>query len=335
MGRLSCCGGKPMPFKHHADRRHKFAEARYRVRNWREYEAGLRRRGSLTLWLTDEAIAAWSAPGRTTPGGQPIYSDLAIETTLMLRLVFHLPLRQTEGFLASLVQLLDLAITVPDHSTLSRRAADLPIVSRKAWPAGPIHLLVDSTGLKVFGAGEWRQEKHGVHARRTWRKLHLAVDADTGEIVASTLTPNDVDDASQVGLLLDQVDGVIASLTGDGAYDSAAVYRTAAAHQLAAPPAVVVPPRSTAVPSPAADSAPTRRDQHLLAIAQKGRMAWQKDSGYNRRALAEVAVARYKRTIGPGLRARTLSTQKAEAAVAIQILNRMAETGMPVSVRVA
>jgi Transposase DDE domain len=323
-----------MPHKHHAARRHRIPAVRYRVSNWRHYEASLRQRGSLTLWFTDAAIAAWRAEPRTTPGGQAIYSDMAIETVLMLRLVLHLPLRQTEGFVHSLTDLLGLAIRIPDHSTMSRRAPNLIQIERKRLPDGPVHLLIDSTGLKVFGAGEWQQEKHAVRPRQTWRKLHLLVDADTHEIVASALTANDADDASQVGPLLDQIGGSFTSFTGDGAYDAEATYRTVAERQPDDPPSVIVPPRSTAVPSRHAKTDPTQRDRHLATLGAKGRMAWQKESGYNRRALAEVMMARYKQIIGSRLWARSLPNQKAEAALAVTALNRMTQAGMPVSVRI-
>jgi len=324
-----------MPFKHNAARRHHIPKARYKVRNWRQYEAGLRQRGSLTLWITEEALAAWRAAPRTTPGGQAIYSDVAIETVLTLRTVRHLPLRQTEGLAASLAVRHDLEIRTPDHSTLSRRGGDLNSIRRPSLPDGPLLVRVDSTGLKVYGRGEWRQEKHNVPARRTWRKLHLLVDAKTHEIVASELTAKDVDDASQVGPLLDQVKGPVASVTGDGAYDTEATYRSVAEHQPAAPPTIIVPPRSTAVPSPTADSAPTQRDRHLQAIQAKGRMAWQKESGYNFRSRVEVAIGRYKQIIGPALRARTRPNQQTEIAIAVQVLNRRAQAGMPVCVRIA
>jgi hypothetical protein len=155
-------------------------------------------------------MAGWRAAPRSTRGGQPSYSDLAIETGLMLRLAFHLPLRQTEGLMTSIFELLEVALSVPDHSTLSRRAMKLTSISKGCrLPDGPVHLLIDSTGLKVFGAGEWLQERHGARARRTWRKLHLAVDADTGTVMASILTGNDVGDPSQVAPLLDQIDAGI------------------------------------------------------------------------------------------------------------------------------
>jgi hypothetical protein len=164
--------------------------------------------------------------------------------------------------------------------------------------------------------------------------LHLLVDADTHEIVASALTANDVDDVSQVGPLLDQIGGSFTSFTGDGAYDAEATYRTVAERQPDDPPSVIVPPRSTAVPSRHAKTDPTQRDRHLATLGAKGRMAWQKESGYNRRALAEVMMARYKQIIGSRLWARSLPNQKAEAALAVTALNRMTQAGMPVSVRI-
>src|SRR5689334_19543850 len=151
---------------------------RFRVTNWAAYEAGLRWRGNLTLWVSEEAIVGWRAVPRTTPGGQARYPDVAIETAVMVRLVFHQPLRQTEGLLGSLLDLMDLDLPVPDHTTISRRAAGLaPAVLPAALPAGPVTLVIDSTGLKVYGVGEWHRDKHGVGGPRTWRKLHVAVDA--------------------------------------------------------------------------------------------------------------------------------------------------------------
>jgi hypothetical protein len=174
-----------MPHKYNADRRHRIPRTRYKVTNWRDYEAGLRKRGSLTIWFSEEAIAAWRAAPRTTPGGQARYSDLAIETTLILRTVFHQPLRQTEGLVGSLLELMELDLPVPDHSTLSRRSRTLTMAPPVRTASGPVHLLVDSTGVKLSGPGEWLVEKHGTQRRRAWRKLHLAVDAKTGTIVAS------------------------------------------------------------------------------------------------------------------------------------------------------
>src|SRR5205809_7681727 len=194
-------GCPPVPFKVNADRRHHIPKQQDRVTNWSEYDAALRQRGSLTVWFTEEAIAAWRAEPRTTRGGQPHYSALAITTALTLRAVFRLALRQTEGLIASLLRLLGLDLAAPDHSTISRRGETLP-VSRPRPGSEPVHLLVDSTGLKLCGPGEWLVEKHAAKVRRCWRRLHSGVDADTGEIIAGELTGKDVDDGSQVGTLL-------------------------------------------------------------------------------------------------------------------------------------
>jgi hypothetical protein len=321
-----------VPFKANAARRHRIPKQRHRVTNWAEYDAALRQRGSLTVWFTEAAVAAWRAEPRTTPGGQPHYSALAIVTALTLRAVFRLALRQTEGLIGSILRLLGLELAVPDHTTLSRRAATLR-VPRPPVGTGPVHLLVDSTGLKLGGPGEWLAEKHGARTRRAWRKLHLGVDAGTGRIEAVELTGSETDDGSRVGPLLDQVAGPVASFTGDGAYDREDVYGAVAERHPEA--AIVVPPRSSAVPSGAAETAPTQRDRHLRSIAEHGRMAWQKAAGYNRRALAEAAVSRYKRVIGDALRSRTDRRQAVEVAIAAHALNRMLELGRPESVRIA
>src|SRR5215203_819670 len=211
----------PLPFKLNQDRRRHIPKQKHKVANSAAYDASLRQRGSLTVWFTDEAVAAWKAEPRTTRGGQPWYSPLAILTALTLRAVFRLALRQTEGLIGFVIGLLGLDLPVPDHTTLSRRAATLEVPqprsgSRTAGEAAPVHLLVDSTGLKLCGPGEWLVEKHGTKTRRSWRKMHLGVDATTGQIVAAALTGPEPDDGAQVDPLLDQVTGPVASVTGDG-----------------------------------------------------------------------------------------------------------------------
>jgi len=260
------------------------------------------------------------------------YSGLAIATALTLRSVFRLALRQTEGLIGSIIALLGLDLAVPDHSTLSRRAETLEVPQIRSV-AGPVHLLVDSTGLKLCGAGEWLVERHGAKPRRSWKKLHIGTDADTGRIVAATLTGCDIDDASQVGFLLDQVSAPVASLTADGAYDQDGVYDEVAARQPDA--TVVVPPRSSAVPSSTAETAPTQRDRHLHLIREQGRMAWQKASGYNWRALVEADINRFKQVIGDGLRSRSDRRRATEVAIAVSALNRMLDLGCPEYVRSA
>ena len=249
-----------LPFKANAERRHHIPKQRHRVTNSAAHDAALRQRGSLTVWFTDTAIAAWKAEPRTTRGGQSRYSALAIARALTLRAVFRLALRQTEGLIGSVIALLGLDLAVPDHTTLSRRAECLDVALARQG-SGPVHLLVDSSGLKLCGSGEWLLEKHGPKTRRSWRKLHIGVDADTGQIAAASLTTSDIDDASQVGALLDQVNGPVASFTADGAYDQDRVYGEVVARHPQA--VIIVPPRSSAVPSDSAQSGPTMRDRHL------------------------------------------------------------------------
>src|SRR3954451_16187917 len=203
-----------LPFQLNQDRRRPIPEQKRKVTNWREYDESLRRRGSLTVWFSDEVIEAWKASPRTGRGGRAEYSDLAILTGLTLKAVFRLAYRQTEGLIGSVIGLLGLDLAVSDHSTLCRRAETREVPRPKprgdgagggaGRDTGPMHLLVDSTGLKLYGAGEWLVEKHGAKRRRSWRKMHLGADPETGRIVAATLTDRDEDDASQVGPLLDQ-----------------------------------------------------------------------------------------------------------------------------------
>jgi len=319
-----------VPFKVNAERRHHIPKQRHRATNSAASDAALRQRGSLTVWFTDAAIAAWKAEPRTTRGGQSRYSALAIATALTLRSVFRLALRQTEGLIGSIIALLGLDLSVPDHTTLSRRAESLDVL-RPRPGSGPVHLLVDNTGLKLCDSGEWLLEKHGTKTRRSWRKLHIAVDADTGRIAAATVTTNDVDDASQVGPLFDQIDGPVASFTADGAYDQDGVYGEVMSRHPEA--SVIVPPRSSAVPSDTAQTVPTMRDRHLQTIAKRGRMAWQKAAGYNWRALVEADISRFKRVIGDGLRSRTDQRRATEVAIAVNSMNRMLELGRPEYVR--
>jgi len=268
-----------MPYKHNADRRHHIPKMSFKVRNWPAYEAGLRRRGSLTLWVEDAALGDWQTTG---PGGQARYTDAAIQTSLMLRMAFKLALRQTEGLMMSVLTLMGLTLSAPDHTTVSRRAVVLPVIQPAHVPLGPLHVLIDSTGLQVYGAGQWLEAKHGVKSRRTWRKLHLAVDAASSVIVAQTLTDQDADDPSQVAPLLDQIDDPIGRVTADGAYDGVPTYQTIVAHGDEIE--VVIPPRSTAVLS-GEPGPPTQRDRHLAMIAEQGRLSWQVATDYGQRSL--------------------------------------------------
>jgi hypothetical protein len=326
-----------MPYKFNEPHRHKIPRARYRVQNWPEYDRALQQRGTLTVWVTPEALAAWQ-PQHTGQRGRPRdYSDVAIETGHLLRLAFDRPWRQTEGLLRSIVGLLGLAVGVPDHTTFVRRSPGLAratALGRAQASGGSVHVVIDATGLKVYGAGEWLIEKHGERGRREWRKLHLAIDPDSGEVLACELTSNEEGDASQVAPLLDQISGPLGMVIADGAYDGEPVYRAVAERQSEPPVAVVIPPRSTAVSSATVETAPSQRDRHIELIRDKGRMGWQRAVGYGRRSLGETAMFRYKALIGPGLRARRLPAQKSEVRAGCAVLNRMTRLGMPVSHRI-
>ena len=191
-------------------------KTKYRIRNWREYERGLRSRGDVTIWLSEDAIAAWIPPKNGLCGGQRRYSNLAIRTALTLRVVFGLPLRQTEGFLDSLLSLMSRDLKAPDHTTLSRRNQIVVVPPLTRAHDGPIDLIVDSTGLKILGRGEWNAHKHKASKkRRDWRKLHIGVDAK-GFIVAAELTASSRDDASTLPDLLAPLEVPIRRFTADG-----------------------------------------------------------------------------------------------------------------------
>jgi transposase len=309
--------------KHNDDRRHHIPKMSFKVQNWPEYEAGLRRRGSLTLWIDDVVLDRWQSVG---PHGQARYRNIAIETSLMLRTAFKMALRQTEGLMSSVLTLMNQTITAPDHTTVSRRSVGLTVRRSPSAPKGPLHVLIDSAGLRVFGAGQWLEEKHDAKSRCTWSKLHLAVDADTGMIVAQVLTDQHTDDPSQLEPLLDQVDEQIDKVTADGAYDGVPTYELIAQHGDNIE--VVIPSRKTAVPG-MESSLPSQRDRHLDMINKEGRLAWQEATGYGQRALVETSMGRYKSIIGPRLRARRFVAQQTEAAIGVAVLNRMLAAGRP------
>ena len=319
-----------MPHKFNADRRDKIPKQKQRVTNWAEYDESLRRRGDLTVWISDDALALWSAPPRMTPGGQPVYSDLAIELCLTFGMVFKQPLRQTEGLMRSIAGLLKVEIVVPHFTTLSRRGNGLTL-SAKAAPknTSPVQLVVDSTGLKIFGEGEWLEQKHKTkRKRRSWRKLHLGLDLVSGQIVCSDLTTNDIGDPTALPGLLDQIDDPVEQFLGDGAYDGEQACAVIT-ERFGSAIKVTIPPPKNAVLSPDAARAPSIRDLHIADIGTHGRMAWQKASGYNQRSRGETLMGRWKTVIGPKLKARSLKNQKTEAKIGVRILNRMTELGRP------
>ncbi len=317
-----------MPYKHNESRRHKIEKPRYKVTNWPEYNNALRQRGDFTIWFTEEAIEKWHPTKAGARGRPQKYSDIAIETVSFIRQVFHLALRQTEGFMNSLVRVMKAGITIPDFSSISKCSIALPrhILSKAMEPGSLV--IVDSTGLKVYGKDEWHQERHGVAARRTWRKLHLAID-ENHQLLACELTSPETGDPTAVPDLLTQIDTPFDTFIVDGAYDGEPVYRAVLNQQPDAQ--VVIPPHITAVRSATGD---TQRDGHINMIEQHGRIAWQKKTRYGLRNYVELAMQRYKRIFGNAMKARALPQQKTEAWISASALNRMTNLGMPVSVKI-
>jgi transposase len=298
---------------------------RYRVTNWAEYDRALVSRGSLTIWFDDASVKdSWTPPrpvGRGKPG---LYSDVAIQTCLTLKTLFRLPYRATEGLVNSLMRLCQLYLPVPDHTHMSRRAATVAVKIPRRERSGSVHVVVDSTGLKIFGEGEWKVRQHGVGKRRTWRKIHLAVDESAKDIIGIEVTTADWHDSEVFDDLLDQVEGDVSQVSADGAYDTKGCHSAIAARGAKA----TIPPREGSVEW--GDSHP--RDGILKDIAAKGRDGWKDDSGYHRRSLAENMMYRLKQ-LGDKMFSRLFDCQVAEAQVRAAIINRFTYLGMPQSVR--
>ena len=308
----------------------------YRVRNWAAYNDSLVRRGSITVWISDEVIEGWkpTPEGRRQRGGQMEYSDRAIECLLTLKAVFKLPYRQTEGLGRSMMALLGVQVAVPDYTTLCKRSASLRVELSSRQVKGAKHIVVDSTGLKVYGEGEWKVRQHGYSKRRTWRKLHLSVNEATQSLEAVVLTEAGVDDAEAGGQLLEETTGPIEQVSGDGSYDKRKFYDTCVERKVKR---ITVPPQRNARIWQHGNSAkpPLPRDQTLRQIRRVGRQRWKQEVGYHRRSLAETAVFRFKIIFGYTLSARTLSRQITEARIKAAALNRMTQLGMPDSYKVA
>jgi IS5 family transposase len=307
-------------------------QKKYRVRNWTEYNESLRRRGDLNIWFHDDAIAKWEADKTGRPGGQRKYSDVAIETGLVVRLIYKLGYRQAQGFLTSVASLLELSIEVPDYSTFSRRAKGLRKKLRipKGTGSQSIHLMIDSTGLRMHVGSARKPPK-----KRAWRKLHLGVDRETGEIVASELTASQAQDATRVGALLKQIEAPLASASADSAYDKEPVYEALEKHSPGRRTRVLIEPQRNAVLSAPSKTAMRDRNRHIGEIKRHGRREWIKRSGFSNRSMVENTVYRYKQIIGPEMRSRTLAGQRVEHLIGCEILNKMTAMGMPESYSVS
>jgi hypothetical protein len=313
---------------------HSRPKALYRVKNWPEYDKALAQRGSIAFWMSDDFEKAWLHTGEKQRGSQFDYSDQAILVMLTVKEVFHLTNRGVEGFMRSLFRMMKINLPVPDHSTLSKRGKGLKVsLPKKAGQS--LNIVMDSTGLKIYGEGEWKVRMHGASKRRTWLKLHVGANPDDGEIQAVLLTTNSVSDDQAVEKLLDQIEPTILDFAADGAYDKRKVYDSLNVHSPAVN--ILIPPRKNARIWMHGNTKAERlkRDENLRSIRKQGRKEWKQNSGYHQRSLAETTMFRLKTIFGDDLSARLLETQTTQALVRCAALNKMTHLGMPQSCKVA
>lgn len=301
----------------------------YRIRNWQQYNKALVNRGSLTVWFDEESITKWHNIQPTGQRGRPYdYSNTAIYCVLTLRNLFRLPLRATEGLVKSLIKLLRLPITAPTFSTLSRRQKSLDIPKYENKTESPVHLVVDATGIKIYGEGEWKMRQHGKEKRRTWRKLHISVNEATQDIVMAIVTKANVRDSETLGQLLNGNKLNVSQVTGDGAYDTHDCYE--AAIDIDAKPCF--PPRVNATCNKPTDEAWRLRNHEVSRVRQKGLKKWKIKNNYHRRSLSETAFSRLKKIFGSCAASRSFENQITELTLRCHMLNKMNQLGMPDSV---
>jgi hypothetical protein len=306
----------------------------YRVKNWSEYDKALVQRGSITFWMSDDIEKTWMHTGEKQRGSQFEYSDQAILVMLIVKEVFHLTNRGVEGFVRSVFPMMKINLPVPDHTTVSTRGKNVQVnLPKKANQK--LNIVMDSTGLKIYGEGEWKVRQHGVSKRRTWRKLHIGANPEDGEIQAVILTENSVSDDAVVEVLLKQIEQEIDKFAGDGAYDKRKVYDGLNAHSPQVK--ILIPPRKNAHIWKHGNTKSERlkRDENLRSIRKDGRKEWKKNSGYHIRSLSETVMFRLKTIFGDNLSARLLETQTTQALVRCAALNRMTHLGMPQSYKIA
>ncbi len=302
----------------------------YRLRNWSQYNKALVQRGSLTIWISQDVLSAWHNTTRTGKRGKPAtYTDTAILCMATLEEVYGLPLRATQGMTRSVIKLLGVELSVPDYTTLCRRRRSLEVELPRRQKSEPLHLVVDSTGIKVYGEGEWKVRQHGWSRRRTWRKLHIGVDEATHELVVAVVSTNSFKDSQLLPDLLEQVEEQISQVSADGAYDSRDCYDLIREREARA----AIPPQKRAKIWQHGNTKAERhiRDENLRAIRQKGRREWKRESNYHRRSLAETSVFRVKMIFGERVSARSFDGQAAQLLVRCAALNRMTHLGMPAS----
>lgn len=303
-----------------------------KITNWSEYNKSLEKRGAVTVWFSDDAIKAWTdwkRPASSKKGGRKgIYGDAAILCGLTIRAVFDLPLRQTRGFIKSLIKVLNLDLPTPCFTTLSNRSKILEVTLPTTRKSGKIDLVIDSTGLKVCGEGEWKVRTHGKSKRRVWRKMHLAVNPKNHEIEVCELTESGAHDAPSATSMLADLDVKVENVYADGAYDNEPARGAIAAIGAKA----VIPPRSGAALHSKKSKRPLRSEREV-AIRSRWKTGslkeWKRREKYHTRSIAETAMGRFKGILGGTIRGRTFESQATEVFVKAGILNRMCALGMP------
>lgn len=304
----------------------------YRLRNWSAYNKALKQRGSLTIWIADDVAESWLADEIPNQRGrQKTYSDTAIECALTLQAVYKLALRQTQGFVTSIMGLMGLQLPVPDYTTLSRRRNGMEIKLPRRKKGAGLHIVIDATGFKVYGHGEWHMRKHYTNKDgserkkpRLWRKIHLAIDVATQEVMAVVTTESNTHDKTMLPDLLDQINEPIFKVGGDGGYDYVSCYEAIEGEKAKA----IIPPRSNAIINEGWEAL-EQRNEAIRRIEEVGRKQWKIEGDYHQRSLAETAIFRLKIIFGANLRSRILENQSAEMLLRCKILNQMTYLGMP------
>lgn len=303
----------------------------YKVKNWNEYNRALVSRGSLSIWINKKDLEGWYYQGEQQRGGQFEYSDLCIELCVILRKVYHLGLRQTEGFMSSIMEMNGLGLKVPDYTVICRRSKILNLdlgIMDKIKSGEKINIVLDATGLKVYGEGEWKVRQHGYSKHRTWRKLHIGIDPQTGLIHTQELALNSQDDSSLVEKLIEQVISPIEHVIGDGIYDTRKAYDSLKARNIKP----LIPPRPSARIKRKCQDTDSfyLRNETLRYIRKHGKRKWKRKSGYHQRSKVETTMFRYKITFGSRLQSREFNRQQVEAKICCKILNKMMDLGKPI-----
>ena len=309
-------------------------KGQYKITNWSSYNQSLKHRGSLEVWIDKEAVDHWYYQGGRQRGSQFIYSDACIELAATLRSLYHLPYRQLTGFMTSVVNQLGWNVLVPDYTVINRRVKRLQIEStlQQPYTVGKKYILIDSTGLKVYGEGEWKVRQHGWSQHRTWRKLHVTVDEASGIIESCELTTNGIHDADMVEPLIAAIHTKqqIEKMGADGSYDKRKVYACLGKYNIIP----VIPPQKNARISQHGNykQVPYSRDINIRAIRKQGRRIWKQQANYHKRSLVETGIYRYKTIFGSHLQSRETQRQKVEVKLKCKLLNKMTQIGMPITI---